>query len=343
MDTTWHGDEAFLKAEGHKAKAIHRDGWIWGLGANNMKSGLASALVVVEAIAKEKLKLKGDLLYAGVVGEIEKAPVDQFQGHWLDGYGVGTRHMVTHGITADYAILCEPTGLRVCTANLGAIWAKITVAGTLSHSARARGGGAVNAIEEMHDLHSDLRRWIADYEAAHAYLGEHPNVTVSAIQGGMPWRASANPIECHIYLDIRIVPGTSIEDVRRSLRESLRSFARQRGSPEPALEFYVSSPATVIPNDALIVDVISAAHKRVTSKDPATFIRRAGADASHMNAYGVPCIIYGPGGRNHPEVKNMDSSGEHASVENLVAAGRVYLDTALTMCNAIAARPRHGI
>ena len=44
MDTTWHGDELFLTAEGHKAKAIYRDGWIWGLGANNMKSGLAAAL-----------------------------------------------------------------------------------------------------------------------------------------------------------------------------------------------------------------------------------------------------------------------------------------------------------
>jgi peptide/nickel transport system substrate-binding protein len=30
-----------------------RDGWIWGLGANNMKSGLASALVALEAIDRE--------------------------------------------------------------------------------------------------------------------------------------------------------------------------------------------------------------------------------------------------------------------------------------------------
>ena len=156
MDTTWHGDETFLTSEGHKAKAHHRDGWVWGLGANNMKSGLASALAAIEAIAKEGVKLKGDLILGAVVGEIEKAAVEEFKGLWLDSYGAGTRYMVTHGVTADFAILGEPTGLRVCTANMGAIWAKIATAGTLSHSARARSGDVINAIEEMHDLHTEF-------------------------------------------------------------------------------------------------------------------------------------------------------------------------------------------
>jgi acetylornithine deacetylase/succinyl-diaminopimelate desuccinylase-like protein len=76
MDTSYDGDEDYLKGEGFKAKAVYRDGWIWGLGANNMKSGLASALVAMEAICRENIELKGDLLYGGVVGETEKAAVD---------------------------------------------------------------------------------------------------------------------------------------------------------------------------------------------------------------------------------------------------------------------------
>ena len=80
MDTSYDGDEDYLKGEGFKARAVLRDGWIWGLGANNMKSGLASALVALEAIAREGIPLKGDLLYGGVVGETEKAAVDEFRG-----------------------------------------------------------------------------------------------------------------------------------------------------------------------------------------------------------------------------------------------------------------------
>jgi acetylornithine deacetylase/succinyl-diaminopimelate desuccinylase-like protein len=152
----------------------------------------------------------------------------------------------------------------------------------------------------------------------------------------MPWRASANAFECRLYIDIRLVPGTTVEEVRRSLWQMLRSFARERGKPSPMLEFYVSDPATVLPEDSPIVGMLRAAHKRVTDQDAGTFIRRAGSDAVHMNSYGVPCIVYGPGGRTHPQAKSLDASGDHASVDNLVAAAKVYLDTALTVCNSVA-------
>ena len=39
MDTSYDGDEDYLTGEGFKPKAVYRDGWLWGLGANNMKSG----------------------------------------------------------------------------------------------------------------------------------------------------------------------------------------------------------------------------------------------------------------------------------------------------------------
>lgn len=334
MDTSYDGDEDYLKGEGFKAKAVYRDGWIWGLGANNMKSGLASALVALEAICRENIELKGDLLYGGVVGETEKAAVDEFTGPSTSGYGVGTRHMVLHGISADYAVLCEPTALRVCTANMGVLWAKITVGGTVSHAANARHPSVVNAIEEMHALHVDLKKWIEGYEAAHVYLGEHPNVTIAAIRGGMPWRLARNPFECSLYLDIRTVPGQTAEQVKRSLRKVLRDFAAARGKPEPKLEIFVNDPPTAIGEDELITRVFCDSHKRVTGKDSPFIMRRTGADSTHLNRYDVTCITYGPGGRTHPDAKAlMHAVGEHAHVDNLLAAAQVYLDAALTICN----------
>jgi acetylornithine deacetylase/succinyl-diaminopimelate desuccinylase-like protein len=334
MDTSYDGDEDYLQGEGFKAKAVCRDGWIWGLGANNMKSGLASALVAMEAIHAEGIGLKGDLLYGGVVGETEKAAIDEFKGPSTSGYGVGTRHMVLHGISADYAVLCEPTNLRVCTANMGVVWVKITVNGTVSHAANARHSSVVNAIDEMHALQVHLAQWIVEYEAAHVYLGEHPNVTVSAIRGGMPWRLARNPFECSIYLDIRTVPGQTVEQVKRSLRTLLKSYAVKRNRPEPLLEVFVNDPPTVVGDDELITRVTSEAHQRVTGKASNYIMRRTGADSTHLNRYDVPCITYGPGGRTHPDAKAlMHAIGEHAHVDNLLAAAKVYLDIALTVCN----------
>ena len=334
MDTSYDGDEEYLKGEGFKAKAVLRDGWIWGLGANNMKSGLASALVAMEAICREGIQLKGDLLYGGVVGETEKAAVDEFKGGSVAGYGVGTRHMVLHGITGDYSILCEPTSLKVCTANMGALWAKITVGGTVSHAALARDPSVVNAIREVHALQTLLEKWIAEYEKTHVYMGEHPNVTIAAIRGGLPWRLARNPFECSLYLDIRTVPGQTAEQVKRSLRRVLREFATARDRAEPTLEFFVNDPPTVIGEGELITEVMRGSHRRVTGNDAQLIIRRPGADSTHLNRYDVPCICYGPGGRSHPDAKGlMHAVGEHVPVENLVTAAKVYLDTALDLCS----------
>lgn len=339
MDTSYDGDEDFLQGEGFKAKAVLRDGWIWGLGANNMKSGLASALVAVEAIAREGIALKGDILYGGVVGETEKAAVDEFRGPGVSGYGVGTRHLVLHGITGDYSILCEPTGLKVCTANMGALWVKITVGGTVSHAALSRDPSVVNAIREMHALQAALERWIADYERTHVYMGEHPNVTIAAIRGGMPWRLARNPFECSVYLDIRTVPGQTADGVKRSLRRVLRDFAATRKQPEPKLELFVNDPPTVIGEGEPVTEAVRAAHRRVTGSDAPLIIRRPGADSTHLNRYDVPCICYGPGGRSHPDAKGlMHAVGEHVPVENLLIAAKVYLDIALDICSRDAAR-----
>ncbi len=338
MDTSYDGDESYLKGEGFKARAVYRDGWIWGLGANNMKSGLASALVALEAICREDVQLKGDLLYGGVVGETEKAAVDEYRGSSVSGYGVGTRHMILHGISADYSILCEPTNLRACTANMGVLWVKITVGGTVSHAANARHPSVINAIAEMHALQSSLEPWIKGYEAAHIHLGEHPNVTVAAIRGGMPWRLARNPFECSLYLDIRTVPGQTAEEVKRSLRKALREFATAHGRPEPVLQVLVNDPPTEINEGALITQVVCDAHRRVTGKDSPFIIRRTGADSTHLNRYDVPCLTYGPGGRTHPDAKAlMHAVGEHAHVDNLLTAAKVYVDAALTLCSQPAA------
>ena len=55
-------------------------------------------------------KAQGDLTIAGVAGEIEMAPIDEFQGKHYHGYGMGTRFMLIHGVSADYHFLGEPTG-----------------------------------------------------------------------------------------------------------------------------------------------------------------------------------------------------------------------------------------
>jgi len=335
MDTSYSGEETHLHGPGFKPKAVVEDGWMWGLGANNMKSGLAAALIAIEAIVKAGIKLDGDISLGGVVGEIEKAPVEEFQGLDYSGYGTGSKYMVTHGVTADYALLMEPTALRICTANMGAIWLRVTVGGTVAHSALAHRAGTVNAIKVMYELLNDVIPWTAAYQDQHEFMGEHPNVTIACIRGGAPWRLSRNPRECSLYLDIRTVPGQTVDSVKRELRTVLRRFAERTGTPEPPVSVYVSDPATVIEDTLPVVEALASSQREVMGERPASIIRRPGADAVHFNVYGVPCVVFGPGGRMHPEARGgaMHAMGEHVLIDDVVTASRIYLATALDLCS----------
>ena len=336
MDTSYSGTEAHLSGEGFRPKGIHRDGWIWGLGANNMKSGLACALVAIEAIAKTGINLAGDISFGGVVGEIEKTSIEEFQGIEYSGYGIGTRHLATHGVTADFAVLAEPTGMRIATANMGVVWVRISVEGTVAHSAMASRPGIDNAISIMHELQADIAAWAKTYEAAHIYLGERPNVTVAAIRGGDPWRLARNPHGCSLYLDIRTVPGQTVDGIKRDLRRVLRQFAARTGRPEPRLHVYVSDPPNLVDAKLPVVEALATAQALVTGERPTPIIRRPAADAVHLTAYGIPCIPFGPGGRLHPDTKgaSMHAFGEHVLLDDCVAAAKIYLGVALDICSS---------
>jgi acetylornithine deacetylase len=309
---------------------------MWGLGANNMKSGLAASLVALEALAKSGVRLSGDVLLAGVVGEIEKAPIEEFQGVEFSGYGAGSKHLVTHGVTADFALLAEPTGLRICTANMGCIWIRIGVTGTVNHSAFSNRPGITNAIERMGELQAALRNWKQDYEAANEYKGEHPNVTFAAIRGGAPWRLSRNPYECSLYIEVRTVPGQSIEQIKRDIRKVLRTFSEEGDYPEPSMHVYVTDPATEIAEDLPVVKAVAKAQEQICGEARSMSIRRPGADAVHFTSYGVPCVQFGPGmARTHPDAKGrlIHEMGEHVFLEDVLAAAKIYLATAIDVCD----------
>ena len=63
MDTSYSGDEEHLAGDGFRPRAVLRDGWVFGLGANNMKSGLATALIAMDAIVKAAIELDGDVSF----------------------------------------------------------------------------------------------------------------------------------------------------------------------------------------------------------------------------------------------------------------------------------------
>ncbi|HWX76620.1 MAG TPA: M20/M25/M40 family metallo-hydrolase, partial [Candidatus Acidoferrales bacterium] len=106
-------------------ETVVEDDRIYGRGLVNMKAAFPCYIEAVAALQKAGVKLKGDLIISGVVGEIEKAQVGRFQGKTYRGAGVGARYLMDHGVMADMCIIGEPTGLQLQIGNSGLFWARV--------------------------------------------------------------------------------------------------------------------------------------------------------------------------------------------------------------------------
>ncbi len=297
--------------------------WLYGMGVFNMKSALAAYAAAVDAIQKSNARLKGDIMIAGVVGEIEKAPVDQHQGAQYRGYGYGTAYLVSHGGAADFAILGEPTGLRIMTAHFGSVWAKISLKGTLVHTAHS--AGVTNVILQMNRIVTALERWFPEYQQRFSYKGVKPTVNVGSIEGGWPWRASRTPAFCNLYVDLRYPPRRHPLDVKQELEQVLAKVKQESGIVAD-LDLYVTDAWAEVPEDQYVVHAISEAHREVFRKNVENVVFSWSSDANVLTRHGIAAINYGPSGGPGKETRGT------IYIPNLIGCAKVYALAALDIC-----------
>jgi len=327
------GENAFRyrqnpEAEQVDGKSTLQEGWIVGNGIRNMKSAHAAYFGAVAAILRAGVKLKGDILVAAVSGEIEKAPVDDFQGVEYQGYGEGTRYLVTHGGVADGCILGEPTKLQVMVGNFGALWLKLSTRGQISHTAWC--DQVDNCIEAMANFVPRLRAWIDDYRRKVNFHGISPQVNISSFQGGWPWRLSRTPTYCNLYLDIRYAPGVNPLQIKEEIKRLVATVKKDDPRLDVEVDLLVNMPPAYTPPEDPIIQTIKTAHHTIFGENPNESFDGAFTDASHLTSYGIPAVIYGPGGRNKPGIP--DYVYGYQSVEDLINATRVYALAALNFC-----------
>ena len=290
MDTSFGNDFAD-RGPGFRTKGtIVDDEWIFGMGTFNMKSALAAYVVAVEAIRSAGLKLKGDLLIAGVSGEIEKSPHGDFTGPQFQGYGVGSKHLVTHGGVADACILGEPTNMKLVPSHCGSSWVKVEIPGRLVHTAWS--SQKDNAILKSRAILNALEEWTPQYMERNAIGNFQPKVNIAAIDGGWAWRGARAPDSCSIYVDVRTVPDARPTEILNELRGVVKRVNDENPDLNATVEIYVTNPGTSIPDEHDLVKTIQEAHKGELGDAPEMSMEVWCSDAAHMNRYGVPTVNY---------------------------------------------------
>jgi acetylornithine deacetylase/succinyl-diaminopimelate desuccinylase-like protein len=325
MDTSYSGREPHLRSKpGFQPAAALRDGHIWGLGISNMKGALACYVEAVRAIADAGLRLRGDVVIAAVVGEIEKAQWgEEFAGAQYRGYAAGSRHLPTHGGIADMCILGEPTEQRIVLGHYGTMWARISTAGPFIHTAFSNGRLAENAIVRMQSVLADVLAWIPEWERRSSYHGIEGVVNVGAIAAGAPWRVSRTPHQADLFLDIRVPPTMAMTQAREAFADLVRELRERHPDFGIGSEVFVTAPGAEIEESHPLIAAIDVGHEHVFGAPPQRDTVRWFSDASALTRYGIETVNYGTSsGLPSEDGENLEIAGlrDMATVYALVSA-----------------------
>ena len=322
LDTSYSGREPWLQGiPGFQPEGFERDGRIYGLGISNMKGAVACYVEAVRSLMDAGIRLRGDVVVAGVAGEIEKTQEGDAQGAEYRGYAAGSRHLVTHGGVADMCILGEPTENKVVLAHFGTIWMRLTTRGPFVHTAFSSGRLDENSIVRMQGVLDAVLEWLPRWEEEMSYDGVRGVANVGAIQGGFGWRVSRTPHETHLYLDLRVPPSVPMAEARR------KALEYARGLDGVEAEVYVTAPGAEIDANHPLVRTLEEAHAEVFGAAPDRDVTRWFSDASVLTRYGIATVNYG----TSSGLPDADL-GENLEIDGLVRTAEVYARVAKAVC-----------
>jgi acetylornithine deacetylase len=295
------------------------DGRMYGRGAADMKSGIAAMVYAVRALREAGVSLKGDVTLETVIEE--------------ECTGNGTLATLARGYEADAVVIPEPLGQTLLEAQVGVMWARISVRGRGAHAERA--SQSVNAISKAYSMIRAVQELETQVNAAGDRPTqfreiEHPlNYNVGIVRGG-DW-ASSVPEECTLEVRISALPGEDLGEVQARFESHLLETARADSwlaENPPEISFYAfRAEGCAIDRNEPILTSLRECHRSVTGKDPGFMSFTGTTDVRFFNLYrGIPATCYGPVGAN------LHAPDEWVDLESIKEVTKVLALTAMHWC-----------
>ncbi|MGH7931445.1 MAG: M20/M25/M40 family metallo-hydrolase [Candidatus Binatia bacterium] len=313
-----------------KGKIVN--GKVQGLGISNMKGGVAAFMMAGKALNKSGVKLKGDVILAAVVGEISRTPVGPWQTKEYRGEGAGTRHLLTHGMHSDYAVVADGSDMNIVWTQNGVVQAKIQTFG----KAEAAWGSnrethpmmKMNAIVKMTKIIEAVERWGTEFEAKYVYQSPtgplYPKVNIGGIEGGAPYRPNYFPGVCAIYVDIRMPPQVRPVQIQYELEKTLNATGLdyQLDIYKSLLGYEGKNVEPLVKSAEDVYQHLFGEKIKVEAPDRASIW----TDTNVYNELGIPAIKIGPRGRR------IGPRNEEIEIDTMVNAAKLYALMALDIC-----------
>jgi len=288
---------------------VHVEGnKLYGRGAVDAKASLAAMIVAASNFVKGGFP--GKILVVGVVDEERE--------------GRGIKHLVEGGISPDYAIFGEPSGVgKIIFGYKGILNLKITCEVPTGHSASP--WLFDNAIEKAMELWRQIRRLHLPEEKLRSRFYSITSCLMK-IEGGNA-SSSIVPSKCDIYVQLRIPPQLSPERVFDDVKERIKRFRATSPKVSVKVEVKGSDYAFEADRRSLLVRALSWAIRKITL-NYASFSRKTGTGDMNVlgNALKIPVVTYGPGDSSLDHTPN-----EHVDIQEYLDSIQVYRKTLMKL------------
>ncbi len=283
---------------------VVEDGWLYGRGVGDMKSGTIAALYALDALEAAGLAPQGRIHVQSVIEE--------------ESTGLGALSTLQRGYRAEACFIVEPTNGRLMRAQTGVIWFRLKVRGEPAHAAHAAAGfnaikAAYHVIQALEGLEAEWNERAQDHPRFSALA--HPlNLNIGIIRGG-EW-ASSVPAWCDVDCRIGLLPGWSVAECQREIEACVtraaaaHPFLSQR-PPEVVWSGFLS-PGYEVTGAGAAEAVLAEAHGAGWGGSLKDSLFTGLTDARFYGLdYGIPAFCYGA------TIENAHAFNERANVESL--------------------------
>jgi len=272
-----------------------RNGRLYGRGACDTKGSLAAFLHGLCSLLSAGVKLRYNIIVLAAADEEY-----QFRG---------ALRAVSEGLKADFAIVGEPTGLRIVRAHKGVVRWRIVTRGVAAHSAYPeRGRNAIYAmarvLQRMESHGTALRGRVP-----HPLLGS-PSLSVGVIEGGEA--VNVVPDRCAAEVDRRTLPGESAGEVLGAASAALEGLSGWEFEPP-----HLSVTGMDVPEESPVVQLLREAIQS-SGREPVVESAQYATDAGIYNRAGIPAVVFGPG-----DIAQAHTADEWIDLDSLHAAASV--------------------
>jgi succinyl-diaminopimelate desuccinylase len=249
-----------------------------GLGACDMKSGVAAAMLATRALAQNRDRWSGTLLFTSVVDE--------------EAYSIGANALIDSGISADYCVVTEASWERPCLGSFGKYLVRVDVTGRGAHASWPERG--INAAVEAAKLVARLDEMQLP---GHARIRSSQCV-LSLLSGSQQYVITV-PDRATVLINRHTIPGETEASVLaeyQMLADDLDSPASFALSIDPP-----RYPSWETPESHPLVRAFAAAYADMAGREPVFGYTGYGDPNLFSTVAGIPTVMFGPLGGNFHE------------------------------------------